>query len=44
MPDRPFEQERNADINETFKSIGWTAKTDLDLGLKSTIDYYSRLQ
>ena len=42
VSDRPMEQERNADIEETFRRIGWRAATSLRSGLQQTIDYYAK--
>ncbi len=38
--DRPMEQEKNANIEGTYKKIGWKPKTSLAEGLGQTIDYY----
>lgn len=43
VSDRPMEQERNADIDETFRKIGWRAATSLRSGLQQTIDYYAKI-
>jgi nucleoside-diphosphate-sugar epimerase len=42
VSDRPMEQERNADVDETFRKIGWRATTGLRSGLQQTIDYYAK--
>lgn len=42
VSDRPMEQERNADVDETFRKIGWRATTDIRTGLQKTIDYYAK--
>ncbi|MEN8214187.1 MAG: NAD-dependent epimerase/dehydratase family protein [Pseudomonadota bacterium] len=42
--DRPMEQERNANVEETFSKIGWRPATDLRSGLQQTIDYYKELR
>lgn len=42
LNDRQMEQERIANVNETYQKIGWRAKTDLKTGLKNTIEYYSK--
>lgn len=43
VDDRPMEQERVANVNETYSKIGWRATTDLETGLKHTINYYTDL-
>jgi nucleoside-diphosphate-sugar epimerase len=43
VSDRPMEQERNADIDETFRKIGWRATTGFRSGLQQTIDYYAKV-
>ena len=43
VKDRPMEQERNANVDETFKRIGWRPTTDIRAGLQKTIAYYSQL-
>lgn len=43
VKDRPMEQERNADIDATFRRIGWRPTTDIRTGLQKTIDYYAPL-
>ncbi len=40
--DRPMEQEKNANVQETFRNIKWKASTSLENGLKKTIDFYSQ--
>ncbi len=42
LNDRQMEQERIANVSETYQKIGWQAKTDLVSGLKNTIEYYSK--
>ncbi len=39
--DRPMEQEKNANADETFQKIKWKAQTNLEIGLKKTINYYT---
>ena len=43
LDDRPIEQERIANVDKTFQKIGWRPQTDLIIGLKQTIDYYSKI-
>ncbi|MCK0131214.1 SDR family NAD(P)-dependent oxidoreductase [Flavobacteriaceae bacterium F08102] len=38
--DRPMEQEKNADVNSSYTTIGWKPKTSLKKGLQATIAYY----
>lgn len=40
LPDRPKEQERVANLTETFNLLGWRPETSLLEGLKYTIDWY----
>lgn len=42
VKDRPMEQERNADVDETLRKIGWRPTTDIRTGLQKTIDYYAK--
>jgi nucleoside-diphosphate-sugar epimerase len=44
LPDRPGEQERIADVENTYKMIGWKPRISLQRGLKVTIDWYRTLQ
>ena len=44
LNDRPMEQERTANVSETYRKIGWKAKTSLKTGLKNTIEYYAKFQ
>jgi len=41
--DRPMEQEKNAKVDETFQKIKWKAQTNIEIGLKKTINYYTNL-
>lgn len=43
LPDRPMEQVRIADIDDTYSRIGWKPETSLDLGLARTVDFYKNL-
>lgn len=40
LPDRPMEQVRVADINDTFAKTGWKPETALEQGLKATAAWY----
>jgi nucleoside-diphosphate-sugar epimerase len=40
LPDRPFEQVRQADTAGAFAKIGWKATTSLERGLQQTVDWY----
>lgn len=42
LPDRPMEQIRVANMEETYDRIGWIPKTSLDDGLKFTVEWYKR--
>jgi len=42
LKDRLNEQVRKADISKTFSQIQWKPKTELDEGLKNTIDWYKK--
>jgi nucleoside-diphosphate-sugar epimerase len=39
LPDRPFETAPVADVERTNSLIGWRATTDLDTGLRSTLNW-----
>jgi UDP-glucose 4-epimerase len=39
LPDRPFESAPVADVERTYSVIGWRATTDLDTGLRSTLNW-----
>ncbi|MBZ0298077.1 MAG: SDR family NAD(P)-dependent oxidoreductase [Anaerolineae bacterium] len=40
LPERPFEQVRAANIDQTYELIGWKPQTSLEEGLRKTVDYY----
>jgi UDP-glucose 4-epimerase len=40
LADRPMEQVRVANVTRTFILIGWKPRTDLDKGLRLTIDWH----
>ena len=42
LPDRPFEQVRKADIEQTEALLGWTPRFGLEEGLAATADWYGR--
>jgi nucleoside-diphosphate-sugar epimerase len=42
LPDRPMEPVFQADVERSFKKIGWRPKTSLEHGLSEVIDYYRR--
>lgn len=42
LPDRPFEQERAADIGFLSTTIGFEPKTTVKQGLEATVDWYRR--
>lgn len=42
MPDRPFEQERVADVERSFALLGWRPQTPLARGLESTVSWYKQ--
>jgi UDP-glucose 4-epimerase len=39
LPDRPLESAPVADVDQTYRVLGWRAATDLDTGLRSTLDW-----
>jgi UDP-glucose 4-epimerase len=39
LPDRPLESDPVADVDRTYEVLGWRAMTDLDAGLRSTVDW-----
>lgn len=41
LPDRPLEQVRAANLENTYRTIGWKPKTSLTSGLRHTIDWYA---
>jgi len=41
--DRPMEQEKNADVENTYRQIGWKPTVNLETGLVKTIAYYKQL-
>ena len=41
LPERPMEQVRVADVEDSYRMIGWRPKTPLTSGLQKTIDWYS---
>jgi len=43
LNDRKMEQEKIADIKETYKKIKWKPTTSLETGLLNTINYYTNL-
>ena len=43
VPDRPFEQERDANFKEALSYIDWSPETSLEKGLKVTIDFYAEM-
>ena len=40
IPDRPFEQERVAQVDATAARLGWSPKVPLEDGLRRTVDWY----
>jgi UDP-glucose 4-epimerase len=40
LPVRPFEQEVEVDVEEAAQALGWRATTDLEDGLRNTIDWF----
>lgn len=42
LPERPFEQERAADISFMSKKLGYQPRTSLKQGLEMTVDWYSK--
>lgn len=44
LPDRPAEVERIASVEETRKLLGWAPSTDLDAGLRQTVDWFEANQ
>jgi nucleoside-diphosphate-sugar epimerase len=40
VPNRPMEQVRKADIEQTYRQIGWSPKTSLEDGLETTLAWY----
>jgi UDP-glucose 4-epimerase len=42
VKDRPMEQERNANVEQTYARIDWRPQIDISTGLRRTIDYYAR--
>lgn len=40
VPERPFEQERVADVATSAAAIGWQPRVTLDQGLQRTIEWY----
>lgn len=43
IPDRPMEQIRKADPDKTSGILGWRPGTELDAGLRKTLEYYRGL-
>lgn len=41
LPERPMEQVRVADVEDSYRKIAWKPKTSLTSGLRQTIDWYS---
>ena len=39
LPDRPLEEAPVADVEETHRLLGWRATTDLDEGLRRTVEW-----
>ena len=42
LPDRPMETEPAAEVERTFKELGWRPRTPLEAGLRATVDWYAR--
>ncbi|MGH3329928.1 MAG: NAD-dependent epimerase/dehydratase family protein, partial [Nocardioidaceae bacterium] len=42
MADRPMEQSRVADVESTFKQMGWRPQVTLVDGLSRTVEWYQR--
>ncbi len=42
LPERPMEQVRAADIENTYRMIGWRPVVSLEQGIKETINWYKR--
>jgi UDP-glucose 4-epimerase len=40
LPVRPFEQEVEVDVEEAAQALGWRATTNLEDGLRNTIDWF----
>jgi nucleoside-diphosphate-sugar epimerase len=40
LPDRPLEQVRTADVEQTRSKIGWEPRTTLAAGLRATVEWY----
>jgi nucleoside-diphosphate-sugar epimerase len=40
LADRPFEQERVADITQSYEVTGWKPVTPLEEGLRTTVEWY----
>jgi dTDP-D-glucose 4,6-dehydratase len=40
VPDRPMEQIRAANVNDTYSKIGWLPNTPLGEGLQKTMNWY----
>jgi UDP-glucose 4-epimerase len=39
LPDRQLEGDPVADVDRTYRVLGWRAQTDLDAGLRSVVDW-----
>jgi nucleoside-diphosphate-sugar epimerase len=44
LSERPMEQVKVAQREETYKKIGWKAQVSLDSGLKETVDWFRTQQ
>lgn len=42
LPDRPFEQVREANTAEAYSKLGWKSATSLERGLEQTLKWYKR--